>query len=126
LDYPFDLSQVLFVATGNNTKNVATAVLDRLEIIQMPSYTDEEKIAIAKEYMLPKIIKESGLSSDNLTIDETIWPKIVRPLGFDSGMRTLERTIEGVAGKIAKEIVAGRGKHFHLTLDNIKNYLPSY
>ena len=126
LDYPFDLSQVLFVATGNNTKNVATAVLDRLEIIQMPSYTDEEKISIAKKYMLPKILKESGLSADNLTIDEAIWPKIVRPLGFDSGIRTLERTIEGVAGKIAKEIVSGKAKIFHLTLDNITNYLPSY
>ncbi len=126
LDYPFDLSQVLFVATGNNTRNVATAVLDRLEIIQMPSYTDEEKIAIAKEYMLPKIIKESGLSADNLTIEEDIWPKIVRPLGFDAGIRTLERTLDGVAGKIAKEIVSGKGKYFHLTPDNIKNYLPSY
>jgi len=126
LDYPFDLSQVLFVATGNNTKNVATAVLDRLEIIQMPSYTDEEKIAIAKQYMLPKVLAESGLSQDNLTIDESIWPKIVRPLGFDAGIRTLERTLDGVAGKIAKEIVGGGSKQFHLTAANIKNYLPDY
>ena len=126
LDYPFDLSQVLFVATGNNTKNVATAVLDRLEIIQMPSYTDEEKIAIAKQYMLPKVLAESGLSKDNLTIDESIWPKIVRPLGFDAGIRTLERTLDGVAGKIAKEIVGGGAKQFHLTAANIKNYLPDY
>lgn len=126
LDYPFDLSQVLFVATGNNTKNVATAVLDRLEIIQMPSYTDGEKIAIAKQYMLPKVLLESGLTKDNVMIDEAVWPKIVRPLGFDSGIRTLERTIEGVAGKIAKEIVGGKAKQFHLTLDNIKNYLPDY
>jgi ATP-dependent Lon protease len=126
LDYPFDLSQVLFLATGNNTKNVATAVLDRLEIIQMPSYSDEEKVAIAKQYMLPKILKESGLSADNLTIDEDVWPKMVRPLGFDAGIRTLERTIEGVAGKLAREIVAGKGQHFHLTVENIKNYLPNY
>ena len=76
--------------------------------------------------MLPKIIKEAGLSADNLTIEEDIWPKIVRPLGFDAGIRTLERTLDGVAGKIAKEIVSGKGKYFHLTPDNIKNYLPSY
>lgn len=126
LDYPFDLSQVLFVATGNNTKNVATAVLDRLEVIQMPSYTDEEKIAIAKKYMLPKVLKESGLSEQNLTIDDAVWPKIVRPLGFDSGMRTLERTIEGISGKIAKEVVAGQNQTFRLTPENIKNYLPNY
>lgn len=126
LDYPIDLSQVLFVATGNNTKNVATAVLDRLEIIQMPSYTDEEKIAIAKKYMLPKVLKEAGLSIDVLKIDDSVWPKIVRPLGFDSGIRTLERTIEGVAGKVAKEIVEGKKQQFHLTPENIKNYLPGY
>lgn len=126
LDYPFDLTQVLFVATGNNTKNVATAVLDRLEIIRMPSYTDGEKIAIAKDYMLPKILTESGLTQANVTFDEAVWPKIVRPLGFDAGMRTLERTLAGVAGKLAKEIVAGKAKQFHLTPDNIKNYLPDY
>ena len=79
LDYPFDLSNVLFLATANNTRNIATAVLDRLEIIEMPSYTDDEKIIIAKTYMLPKILTEAGLTVDNLTIDETVWPKIVRP-----------------------------------------------
>lgn len=126
LDYPFDLSDVLFIATANNTRNIATAVLDRLEIIQMPSYTDEEKITIAKEYILPRTLKESGLTKDNLTFDDNVWPKIVRPLGFDAGLRTLERTIDSVARKIARTIVEGKGKHFHLALDNIKKYLPSY
>jgi ATP-dependent Lon protease len=126
LDYPFDLSDVLFIATANNTRNIATAVLDRLEIIQMPSYTDEEKITIAKEYILPRTLKESGLTKDNLTIDDSVWPKIVRPLGYDAGLRTLERTIDGIARKIARTIVEKKGQHFHLTLDNIKKYLPSY
>lgn len=126
LDYPFDLSNVLFLATANNTRNIATAVLDRLEIIEMPSYTDDEKIIIAKTYMLPKILTEAGLTVDNLTIDETVWPKIVRPLGFDAGIRTLERTIEGVCRKLARLKIEGQGEHFHLTLDNIKNYLPNY
>ncbi|OGD58644.1 hypothetical protein A3J22_00425 [Candidatus Beckwithbacteria bacterium RIFCSPLOWO2_02_FULL_49_12] len=126
LDYPFNLSDVLFVATANNTRNIATAVQDRLEIIQMPSYTDAEKITIGKDYVLPHTLKEAGLSADNLTIDETVWPKIVRPLGYDAGIRTLERTIEGVARKIAREIVEGKHEHFHLTLENIKHYLPTY
>jgi len=126
LDYPVDLSDVLFIATANNTRNIATAVLDRLEIIQMPSYTDEEKITIGKEYILPRTLKESGLSNDNFTIEENVWPKIVRPLGFDAGLRTLERTIDGIARKIAREIVEGKGKHFHLTLENIKKYIPMY
>lgn len=126
LDYPFNLSNVLFLATANNTRNIATAVLDRLEIIEMPSYTDDEKIIIAKTYMLPKVLKEAGLTVDNLTIEETVWPKIVRPLGFDAGIRTLERTIEGVCRKLARLMIEGEAKHFHLTLDNIKNYLPNY
>ncbi|MEA3355439.1 MAG: AAA family ATPase [Patescibacteria group bacterium] len=124
LDYPVDLSNVLFIATANNTRNIATAVLDRLEIIQMPSYTDNEKITIAKNYILPHTLKQSGLTKDNLSLDDDIWPKIVRPLGFDAGIRTLERTIKGICHKIAKLIVEGQTKHIHLTLKNIKNYLP--
>ena len=126
LDYPVDLSNVLFIVTANNTRNIATAVLDRLEIIQMPSYTDNEKITIGKKYILPKTLEESGLTNDNLSIDDNVWPKIVRPLGFDAGIRTLERTIKGVCHKIAKMVVEGQTKHIHLTLENIKNYLPNY
>jgi len=126
LDYPFDLSAVLFVATANNTRNIATAVLDRLEVIQMPSYTDEEKTTIAKDYILPRVLIESGLSADNLTIDDDVWSKVVRPLGFDAGLRTLERTIEGICHQLARSIVAGQAKHFHLTKANITNYLPNY
>lgn len=126
LDYPFNLSDVLFVATANNTRNIATAVLDRLEVIQMPSYTDEEKTAIAKNYILPRVLSESGLSIDNLTIDDDVWTNIVRPLGFDAGLRTLERTIESICHQLARSIVEDKAKHFHLTKANIKNYLPSY
>lgn len=126
IDYPFDLSDVLFVATANNTTNISTAVLDRMEVIQMPSYTDEEKIVIGRDYVLPKAIKTAGLSEDNLTIDPTLWPKIVRPLGYDAGIRTLERTIKGICNKIAVFVVSGKGQHFNLTEQNIKEYLPSY
>ena len=126
VDYPFDLSEVLFVATANNTTHIATAVLDRLEVIQMPSYSDQEKISIAKDYMLPSVIKESGIPEGGITVDDTVWPNIVRPLGFDSGMRTLERTIQGVVRKVAKEIVEGKIQNIHFTPENIKQYLPSY
>jgi len=126
IDYPFNLSEVLFVTTANNTSNIATAVLDRLEVIQMPSYTDEEKIVIGKEYILPKAIKEAGLNKDLVEIDPDIWPKIVRPLGYDAGMRSLERTIEGILRKIAKKTVEEGPKKIHLTSQNIKEYLPSW
>lgn len=126
IDYPFDLSEVLFIATANNTGNISTAVMDRLEPIQMPSYNDEEKIVIGKSYVFPNIKKEAGLNDNQLQIDDNVWPTIVRPLGFDSGMRTLERTINGICRKVARMIVEGKGQSFHLTNDNVKQFLPTW
>jgi len=126
IDYPFDLSEVLFIATANNTGNISTAVMDRLEPIQMPSYSDEEKIIIGKSYVFPQIRQEAGLSETQLQIDDNVWTIIVRPLGFDSGIRTLERTINGVCRKVARMIVEGKQASFHLTTENIKQYLPTW
>lgn len=126
IDYPFDLSNVLFIATANNTSSISTAVLDRLEIIQMPSYTDEEKIVIAKKYLFNKIRTEAGLSDQNLVIDETVWPGVIRPLGFDSGIRSLERTIQGMCRKVARQIVEGKVTAVRVNDTNLKEYLPQW
>lgn len=123
IDYPFDLSQVLFIATANNTNNISTAVMDRLEVIQMPSYTDEEKIVIAKNYVFPRYIKEVGLTPENIKIEDSVWMKITRPLGFDSGIRSLERTIEGIARRVAYKIVKGEGTSFVINDTNVREYL---
>lgn len=124
IDYPFDLSQVLFIATANNTNNISTAVMDRLEIITMPSYTDEEKIAIAKNYVLPHYLKETGLTTENVKIDDALWAKITRPLGFDAGIRSLERTVEGIVRKVALNIVSGKGTSFIINETNAREFLP--
>lgn len=126
IDFPFDLSEVFFIVTCNNTTSIPVAVMDRLETIQMPSYTDKEKIIIGKDYVLPRAIRETGLEKVDIKIEDEIWPQIVRPLGYDAGMRTLERTIYGICRKIAKMVVEGKGKSFHLTLQNIKEFLPSW
>lgn len=123
IDYPFDLSQALFIATANNTNNISTAVLDRLEVIQMPSYTDAEKIMIAKNYVLPQYLKYVGLTPENLKIEDAVWEKITRPLGFDAGMRTLERTIEGIVRKAAMKIVSGQGTSFIINETNVKEFV---
>lgn len=123
IDYPVDLSEVLFIATSNNINNIATAVLDRLEPIQMPSYTDNEKIVIGQKYMLPRILKSSGISENSILITDDAWPLIVRPLGFDAGMRTLERTIEGIVRKAALQIVQGNNAVFQVTPQNVKEYI---
>ena len=126
IDYPFDLSEVLFIATANNTTSISTAVLDRLEIIQMPSYSDSEKITIAKDYILPKALADNGLNKNSIIISEDVWPKIVRPLGFDAGLRTLERTIYGICRKVAKYVVEGKGQTFSITNENSKEFLPNW
>ncbi|OGH04584.1 MAG: hypothetical protein A2W22_04950 [Candidatus Levybacteria bacterium RBG_16_35_11] len=125
IDYPFDLSHCLFVTTANNTTNISTAVLDRLEVIQMPSYTDAEKETIAKSYLFPKIRKQSGLLDNQITIDDSLWPNIIRPLGFDSGIRSLERTIEDICRKVARQIVEGKAQAISVTAQNIKEFLKT-
>lgn len=122
LDYPFNLNEVLFVATGNNTTNVAAAVLDRLDVIQMPNYNDEEKIAIGKRYILPKLKKDAGIGEEQLQVDEDLWPLMVRPLGFEPGIRSLERMVNNIVRRVAYQIVSGKGERFTITKDNVQDY----
>ena len=124
IDFPFDLSQVIFIATANNTKDVATAVLDRLELIQMPSYTDEEKIQIGKQYVLPRYIHDAGLTPQQLQVDDAIWSKLVRPLGFEPGIRSLERMIDAMVRKVAYKIVSGQGTAFVINDANMREFFP--
>lgn len=123
VDHPFDLSKVLFIATANNTANIATAVLDRLEVIEMPAYSDEEKAIIGKNYILPKVMKEAGLAPGLVLVDDSLWPQIVRPLGFDAGIRSLQRGVEGLVRKVAKEVVEGAPGPYKITPENVGKYL---
>jgi ATP-dependent Lon protease len=126
VDYPFNLQDVLFVATANNVSSVSTAVLDRLEIIQMPSYNDEEKIVIGRDFVLPKTMKLTGLLPNQLTIDPSVWEGLVRPLGYDPGIRGLDRLITGMCRKAAAVIVSGQADAVKITNDNIKQFLPEW
>jgi len=73
--------------------------------------------------MLPKIIRQSGIPVEALVIDEAVWPQIVRPLGYDAGMRTLERTIQGIVRKVAMDMVEGKIQTFKVTTENVKQFL---
>ena len=125
LDFPYDLSQVLFIATANNTGNIATAVLDRLEPIQMPSYSDNEKIVIGKNYLLPKALEEAGVDGKLIDIPDDLWLQIIRPLGFDSGIRSLSRSLQTICRKAAKKIVEGEIGPFKITGENLGEYLSN-
>lgn len=124
IDYPINLSDVMFICSANNLGTLSAALMDRMEIIKLASYTDPEKIAIARDYLLPKVIERSGLRANELTIDPDLWPNIVRPFGFDSGIRSLNRTLESICRKVAKEIVEGKNESVNLTAENLKYYLP--
>lgn len=125
LDYPFNLAGVLFLASANNTNGIANAVLDRLEIIQMPGYTDDEKIHIAREYLFPRQLKFANIPAESVSVDDDVWPLLVRPLGFDAGIRTMERILNGVVRKIALQIVAHQAGRFHITAQNYKQFIPA-
>ncbi len=126
IDYPFDLSQAIFCATCNNTKRIATAVLDRLEVIEMPSYTDNEKQVIGRDYLLPKALVEAGIGKDEVVIQDQVWPSIIRPLGFDAGVRTLKRNIEMLVRKSAKLIFEGKAQKIIVDDSNVKSFIPQW
>jgi ATP-dependent Lon protease len=126
IDYPVNLSHAIFIATANNTTEIATAVMDRMEKIDMPSYTDEEKIVIGREYVLPDLLEKAGLRSDQFKIEDKVWPKMVRPLGYDAGIRTLQRTLKGAVRKAARIIVERDFNQVVITPENSKIFLPTY
>lgn len=124
IDYPVDLSKAMFVCTANNLGGISAALLDRLEIVRMSSYTDEEKMHIAKDYLLPKVIEATGIDPNVIVFSESVWPLLIRPLGFDAGIRQLERNITTLVRKIAKKMVEGQGSRFEITPENFRQYLP--
>ena len=126
IDYPVNLSRAIFIATCNNTTKIATAVMDRMEKINMPSYTDEEKIVIAQRYVMPQLLQESGMKSEQLIIQDSVWPRMVRPLGYDAGIRTLERTLKAAVRKAARIIVEKGYPQVVITEQNAKIFLPQY
>lgn len=124
VDYPIDLSKVMFICTANNLGGISAALLDRLEIVRMSSYTDEEKLHIARDYLMPKVMQATGVDPNAIIFDPNVWPLMIRPLGFDAGIRQLERNITTLVRKVAKQIVEGKGTQFRISAENFRQYLP--
>ncbi|NLY45539.1 MAG: endopeptidase La [Tissierella sp.] len=128
LDVPFDLSKVMFVTTANTTASIPGPLLDRMEVIRISGYTDEEKLQIALNYLLPKQLKEHGLKDDNFAISNTALKSIVDYYTREAGVRNLERNIANVCRKAAKIIVEKGVKTVRINAGNISKYLgaPKY
>ena len=106
LGIPFDLSEVLFIATGNFVQNIPGPLLDRMEVVDFAGYTEKEKAEIAKKYLLPRQLEESGLSDKEITFTEDAIMSVVSSYTRESGVRQLERQIGAVARKLARKIAA--------------------
>jgi ATP-dependent Lon protease len=108
LDVPFDLSQVMFITTANILDTVPGPLRDRMEVIRLPGYSDEEKLQIAFKYLIPKQLEENGLAGHPLQFDPPAVAKIIREYTREAGVRTVERKIAAICRKVAKEITEGR------------------
>ena len=122
LEVDYDLSDVMFVTTAN-TLNILPPLLDRMEVIRLAGYTEDEKINIANKYLLPKQIKDNGVKTNEMTLSDGIIKEIIRSYTKESGVRNLEREISKVARKVVKKVVSGEEKEVKVNLENLSNYL---
>ncbi|MCM3270913.1 endopeptidase La [Paenibacillus elgii] len=122
VEVPFDLSNVMFVTTANAVHNIPRPLLDRMEVLYIPGYTEIEKLHIARNYLLPKQQENHGLQDGQLVIDEDALMSTVREYTREAGVRNLEQQISSICRKAAKEIVGGAST-VHLKADNLKEYL---
>lgn len=123
IDFPVDLSKVFFICTANNLGSLSAALLDRMEVIRFTSYTDEEKIIIAKNYSMPKVLKNAGLTPDKVMLQDDIWPLLVRPVGFDAGLRQLERNLATIVRAAARRLVEGAPSPVLVTTENLTEFV---
>lgn len=123
LDHPVDLSKVFFICTANNLGSLSAALLDRMEVIRFTSYTDEEKTTIARSYTMPKVLKNMGISNDQLIVQDAVWPILVRPVGFDAGLRQLERNISTMVRAAGRRIVDGASTPITITPENVREFV---
>jgi ATP-dependent Lon protease len=122
LEVDYDLSDVMFVTTAN-TLNILPPLLDRMEVIRLAGYTEDEKINIANKYLLPKQIKDNGVKENEMTLSEDIIKEIIRSYTKESGVRNLEREISKVARKVVKKVVTEEEKEIKIDLENLADYL---
>lgn len=123
LELPYDLSKIMFVTTANSLDTIPPALLDRLEVIELSGYTDEEKQKIAEGYLVPRQMKENGLKKSEIRFGEGVIAEIIECYTAEAGVRNLERTIGTVMRKAATKIVKGEKKSVTVTKKNIEDFL---
>ena len=123
LEVPFDLSKVMFITTANSPHNIPQPLLDRMEVIYIAGYTEEEKTRIALDYLVPKQIKEHGLKPENIKFSEGAIRKIIREYTREAGVRNLEREVASICRKTAREVVKDRNRRTRVTASSVPGFL---
>lgn len=123
LEIPFDLSKVMFITTANSIYNIPRPLLDRMEVIEITSYTEEDKVHIAMDYLVPKQIKEHGLKPGNISFSEGSVRKVIRNYTREAGVRNLEREIASMCRKVARQVVEDKNFQVNITASAVVRYL---
>jgi ATP-dependent Lon protease len=125
LDVAFDLSKVMFITTANVLFTIPPALLDRMEVLELPGYTEPEKVKIARQFLVPRQLEEHGLDDRGLTIEDSVLHGIIRNYTREAGVRNLEREIAGICRKIARRVAEGEKGPFKVTGDDLHDMLGS-
>ncbi|OGB62895.1 MAG: endopeptidase La [Caldithrix sp. RBG_13_44_9] len=123
LEVPFDLSKVLFIATANIPDTIIPALRDRMEIIEIPSYVEEEKVEIAKKFLVPKQVKEHGLKTEQIRFSDSALHVIINSYTREAGVRNLERQIATISRGVAKDVASGKSASTTVNADDVSKYL---
>ncbi len=123
LDLAFDLSHVMFIATANSLEPIPAPLRDRMEILSLSGYTEEQKLHIARNYLLPKQIEANGLNKDELTVDDEALKRVARDYTREAGVRNLEREIGSLCRKIARQVAEGKATPIHVTAGDVVEHL---
>ncbi|HDI52029.1 MAG TPA: endopeptidase La [Bacteroidetes bacterium] len=123
LDVPFDLTKVMFITTANLLDPIPAALRDRMEVLELPGYTEEEKLHIAKKYLIPKQLEAHGLTADHLVFDDEAIMRIVREYTREAGLRNLEREIAAICRRVARKVAEGETEKQQITENKIPEFL---
>jgi len=128
ISQPYNLSNVMFIATANQIDPVPSALRDRMEVISLAGYTEEEKLAIAKRYLVPRQLKENGLKEKHISFDDEAIQEIIAKYTREAGLRNLERNIGNVCRKVARKVAEGAKRSTRITAKNLHTFLgaPKY
>ena len=128
LNMPFDLSKVMFITTANMSDTIPSPLLDRMEVIRLSGYTLEEKMVIARKYLLPRQIRENGIKAGQIRLDDKTMEHIITNYTHEAGVRNLERELGKVCRKLARKIAEGGKGPYRITINTLSKYLgpPKY